>query len=116
MYGYNPNVSRPTGEFEVFDIATKTDKASVYMFQDISKGAEKLGRVGMGFDSEDKTVDSVFGLLTRDKLRTIRLRANYIHKNPGSITFMKPEPSQGLNVFGAKSDELSSRKTPNTFF
>ncbi|MFC1644060.1 ShlB/FhaC/HecB family hemolysin secretion/activation protein, partial [Candidatus Omnitrophota bacterium] len=116
MYGYSDSKAQPKKEFERFAINSRAQNSSVYMYQDIYKGADYMGEVSMGLDAKDKVVTTVDGTSNRDRFRIISFKSNLIHRYPGCITYINPQLSQGLNFLGARSkNPLSSRGADSTF-
>ena len=118
MYGFSDSKSAPGKEFEPFVIKSESQNFSFYVNQDIYKGAEYMGEVSIGMDANDKasrTLAGGAGTLSRDRLRIMRVKSTLIHRFPGAITYMTPQFSQGMNIFGARGkNEFSSRNVENT--
>lgn len=118
MYGYSDSRSAPKKQYERFVIKSRSQNYSFYVNQDIYKKAEYMGEVSIGMDFNDKTTKALAGngTLSRDRFRILRIKSTLIHRFPGAITYMTPQLSQGLNMFGARSAGfLSSRGADSTF-
>ena len=118
MYGYSDSRSAPKKQYERFVIKSRSQNYSFYVNQDIYKNAEYMGEASIGMDFNDKTTKALAGngTLSRDRFRVLRMKATLIHRFPGAITYMTPQFSQGLNMFGARSTGfLSSRGADSTF-
>jgi len=116
MYGYSDTTSLPKKDSAPFGIESRMQSSSLFLHQDIYKKAEYMGQLSIGMDAKDKTTTSQTGTINRDRLRVLRMKANIIHRYPGCITYMTPQLSQGLNVFGARGAHLlSSRQADDAF-
>ncbi|MDD4957145.1 MAG: ShlB/FhaC/HecB family hemolysin secretion/activation protein [Candidatus Omnitrophica bacterium] len=118
IYGYSDSRSAPRKQFSVYGIRSRSQSASFTVSQDLYKRSEYLGDISLGMDSNDKVTTTEEGTLIRDRFRTARLKSNIISRNPGAITYISPQLSQGLNAFGARRKHpLSSRNgtAGNTF-
>jgi hemolysin activation/secretion protein len=90
--------------------------ASLFVHQDIFQKADYKGEVYFGFEAKDKTTWVYDGTTNRNRLRILTFGSNLIHEYPGTITYINPEFSQGINGFGARGKSpLSSREADNTF-
>ncbi len=116
LYGYSYSKSFPKKEYEPYGIDSRAKNTSFFVYQDIFKKDKYLGEVHLGLDIKDKTTKTNSGTFNRDRLRILRLGSNFTYKGSGSITYIKPEVSQGLNLFGARrKNPFSSRGAKNTF-
>ena len=110
MYGYSDSRSAPRKDYSSFGIRSRSQNTSVYLTQDIFDKSDYVGEVSLGIDGNDKVTKTEAGTLNRDRLRIARLKSTYIHKYPGTITYITPQISQGLATLGArKNNPLSSR-------
>ena len=116
MYGYSYSKSFPKKEYEPYGIDARSKNSSFFIHQDIFKKEKYLGETYLGIESKDKTTKLITGTFTHDRLRTITAGGDFIMRGFGSITYIQPEFSQGINGLGAKrQNEFSSRKAKNTF-
>ena len=116
MYGYSRSRADPKKEFEQFGIKSIADNTSVFVYQDLYKKSKYLGEAFVGMDFKDKTTWTTDGTYSRDRLRVLRAGANLIHRFKEFTTYIRPEISQGLNIFGAcRTSELTSREAGNVF-
>ena len=117
LYGGNYNKSYPKKEFAEYEIQSHTLNSSIFLYQDLYKKDEYLGEVYFGFDLKDKTTKTnTAGTYKRDRLRIARLGSKFINKGLGSTTYIKPEISQGIDLFGSRPENpLSSRNAKSDF-
>ncbi|MGB2599189.1 MAG: ShlB/FhaC/HecB family hemolysin secretion/activation protein [Candidatus Omnitrophota bacterium] len=116
FYGYSDSKAIPKKEFSQFDIRSRSQSVSFFLHQDIFKKDEYLGEFSLGLDAKDKTSTANTGTINRDRLRILRISTNLIHKFAGTVTYINPQFSQGLNLFGARRKSgFSSRSAENTF-
>jgi len=116
MYGFIRAEAFPKKDFERMDIRSYAKGVSAFIYQDLFRKDNYMGEIYFGFDGKDKAVYTNAGVLNRDRLRVVRFGTNVFLKGPGTAIYLKPEISQGLNIFGAKRrSELASRGAVNTF-
>ena len=116
MYGYSDSRSAPRKDYSTFGIRSRSQNTSVYLTQDIFDKTEYVGEISLGIDGNDKVTKTEAGTLNRDRLRIARLKTTYIHKYPGTITYITPQISQGLSTLGSrKRNPLSSRQINRNF-
>jgi len=118
LYGYSDSKSAPQKQYIASMIRSRSRNVSFYWQQDLYKKAEYIGNFAIGIDANDKKTDTVQGPLVRDRFRILRAKATLLHRYPGCITYIRPQFSQGLNIFGAKrQNQYSSRggQCRNTF-
>lgn len=116
FYGYNYNKATPREEFRTLGVDSRSRNITVQLHQDLFRKADYAGKVYAVFDSKDKQTKTNTGTLNRDRLRILRLGANFIERRQGRLTQIIPEISQGLNILGArKLNEYSSRGAKNIF-
>ncbi len=117
LYGYNYGKSFPKKQFEPFAIDSRSRNASFTVYQDLFKNSEYIGDVNLGIESKDKTVKYTGGTLYKERLRVIRLGADFVSRNFKSFTHIAPQISTGVNLWGARRDTvLSTRNAENTFW
>ncbi len=116
-YGYSHSKSEPKKEYTVQEIKSEAKTISLSLRQDLYKKDEYRGDVSFGFDAKDKVTKVKSDTSTRDRLRVIHARGNFIQRGLGSSTTISPEFSQGINAFGASSasNPLASRHAKPTF-
>jgi len=115
LYGVSLSKSFPKNEYEPYAIDSRAKNWSFFLYQDIFKKDQYLGNVYFGLDVKDKTIKMNTGTHTRDRLRILRLGGDFLKRGFGSTTRIRPEISQGINLFGARRSHLSSRGSENTF-
>jgi hemolysin activation/secretion protein len=116
MYGVSYSEASPKKEFTDLGLKSVSQAASLFVHQDIFRKADYKGEVYFGFEAKDKTTWVYDGTTNRNRLRILTFGSNLIHEYPGTITYINPEFSQGINGFGARGKSpLSSREADNTF-
>ncbi|MBU0878236.1 MAG: BamA/TamA family outer membrane protein, partial [Candidatus Omnitrophica bacterium] len=116
MYGYSYSKSFPKGDYDSFGIDARTKTTNISIHQDIFKKDEYLGEIYFGIDAKDKTVKMNTGTTNRDRLRILKFGSNLIYSDINNTVSIKPEISQGINLFGARrKNSLSSKGAKNTF-
>lgn len=116
MYGYSYSSSSPHKEYAQFGLHSIVTNASCYLHQDIFKKADYFGEVYAGMDANDKSTWMDIGTINRDVLRIVRIGSNLSYQSPGSVLYITPEISQGINGLGARrKSSFSSRGADNTF-
>lgn len=113
LYGHSYSKSTPKKDFDVFSLKSESETTTFAVHQDIYKRESYIGEVHAGFDAKDKVTffSSGTGTLNRDRLRILTLGGTYIMRGLGSVTYISPELSQGVNAFGTskKNNPLASR-------
>jgi len=116
MYGYSLTRAFPKKDFEQFGISSSAESYSAFLYQDLYTKDDYKGDISAGLEAKNKRVVADQGTLNADRLRILRLGTSLIIRDLSSITYIKPEYSQGLNMFGARrKSEFSSREAENTF-
>ena len=116
MYGFSRSTSAPKKEFTPFVIRSLSENYSAYVHQDLYNKAEYVGELSFGMDFNDKVTHASGSVTNKDRLRIFRIKPMLIHRFPGAITYITPQFSQGLNIFGARSkNQFSSRGADSTF-
>lgn len=116
LYGYNWTQSFPKKGYRQFEISSRTESYSAFLHQDLFMKGEYKGEFNIGLEAKDKGSCYNKGTLNRDKLRILRTGGLLIFKGLKSVMYLRPELSQGLNIFGAvRRNEYSSRNAENTF-
>ncbi|MBD3425931.1 MAG: hypothetical protein GF409_01715 [Candidatus Omnitrophica bacterium] len=117
MYGYSYSESSPKKDFAPLLLESRSSNSSFFVHQDLFTKGRYIGELYTGFEAKDKTSTIADGTLNRDRLRLLRFGGNFIIQRPGSVTYINPELTQGINGFGARGKTpFSSRDTSNTFF
>lgn len=129
MYGYSQSRAFPEKDYERFEISSKSESYSAFVYQDLFQKDEYKGEFSMGLEKSSKRVvaessglplnqvpaSGSTGDLNVDRLTTATVNTTLIGKGPGSSVSFKPEFSQGLNMLGARrKNEYSSRQAENT--
>jgi hemolysin activation/secretion protein len=129
MYGYSQSKAFPQKDYQRFEISSKSNSYSAYLYQDIFKKDEYKGELSAGLEKSMKRVvaessglppglgvtPGSTGDLNVDRLTTGSLGLTLIGRGQGSSTSVKPEFYQGLNLLGARrKNEFSSRQAENT--
>ncbi len=116
MYGYSYSKSFPKKEYEVYGIDARAKNISFFVYQDLFKKGKYYGDVHFGINANDKTTKMNTGTINRDRLRVLVMGGTFIYRQPGNVTYIRPELSQGINLFGARrKSDFSSRGAKNTF-
>lgn len=116
IYGFTRAEAFPRKDFEIFDIRSYSKDMNAFIHQDVFRKDEYMGDSYIGLDYNDKAVYTNTGVLNRDRLTTLTGGSKMAFKMPSSVTYIKPEFSQGLNLLGARrKNRLSSRLAENTF-
>ncbi len=117
LYGGNYNKSYPKKDFADSEIRSHTLNSSIFLYQDLFRKDEYTGEVYFGLDLKDKTTTTKStGTYNRDRLRILRLGSKFIKKGFGSVTYIKPELSHGIDLFGSRpKHDLSSRDAKSNF-
>jgi hemolysin activation/secretion protein len=116
LYGFTRAAAFPKKDFISYDLRSYSKDMSAFIHQDLFKRDEYFGDSYIGLDYNDRVVYTNAGDLNRDRLTTLTGGSRVAFKMPSSITYIKPEFSQGLNLLGARrKSPLSSRLAENTF-
>jgi hemolysin activation/secretion protein len=124
MYGYSQTRAFPEKDYEVYELSSKSESYSVFMYQDLYQKDEYKGEFSAGLEKSMKRVvqgASVGlppspGVLNVDRLTVASVGTTLINRGAGNYTSVKPTLYQGLNMLGARRlNEFSSRQAQNTF-
>jgi len=116
IYGFNRSEAFPKKDFEIYDLRSYSKSASIFLYQDAFYKDVNFGEFSIGLDGNDKDVYTNNGVLNRDRLRVLRVGANLYARGFGGMNYIRPEFSQGLNLFGARrASAVSSRHAGCTF-
>ena len=117
IYGYSQSVSTPKKEFTPLGIQSEAKNSSVSLYQDLYRKDNYLGETYLTFDAKDKTIEMNKGTFNRDRLRVFRVGGNLLRRDIASNTSLSAEVSQGVEAFGATSDNnpLASRGAKPSF-
>ena len=116
-YGYSHSKSSPKKELTEYGINSWTDNYSLFVYQDLYARDGLLIEGYMGMDLNDKVTKTNDGVYNKDRLRIVRLGGSLTTDFYGGIFYVRPEISQGLNIFGASGrSDLSSRGASSNFF
>ncbi|MFH0764490.1 MAG: ShlB/FhaC/HecB family hemolysin secretion/activation protein [Candidatus Omnitrophota bacterium] len=116
LYGFSQAAAFPKKDFEMYDLRSYSKSLSAFVHQDVFQKDEYMGEVYIGVDGKNKNVYTNNGVLNKDRLRILTIGARMLLRMPSSVTYIKPEFSQGLNILGAlRKNEFSSRNAENTF-
>ncbi|MCM8760830.1 MAG: hypothetical protein NC938_07570 [Candidatus Omnitrophica bacterium] len=117
LYGYSQTRSFPKKDYAPFEISSRQENYSVFLYQDLFYKDEYKGEVSAGVDMSNKRVVSgAGGDLNVDRLRVLSGSFTLIGKGMGNSTSIKPSIYQGLNWLGARrQSRFSSRQAQNTF-
>lgn len=116
LYGYSYSKSAPKKDFDRFGLKSMSDSTSFFIHQDLFEKDRYAGEVFAGFDAKNKLVKQHDLMTNRDKLRILRFGGNFLYRKLGTITYISPEYSQGLDTFGARQKNFhASRMADNNF-
>ena len=115
-YGYSQSKASPKKEFAVFNINSRSDNWSAFVYQDVYSKNDVFIEAYVGMDVNDKVTRTIDGVFNKDKLRIVRLGTNVIANTLGGWVYIQPQFSQGINIFGASGkNDLSSRGASSNF-
>jgi tetratricopeptide (TPR) repeat protein len=116
MYGYSQTRSYPKKDYAQFELSSKLESYSVFVYQDLFQKDEYKGEISAGLEKSNKRVVSgAGGDLNVDRLTTATVGTTFIGRGAGSSASFRPSLSQGLNFLGARrKSEFSSRQAENT--
>ncbi|MFH0763615.1 MAG: ShlB/FhaC/HecB family hemolysin secretion/activation protein [Candidatus Omnitrophota bacterium] len=116
LYGFSKAKAFPKKDFEQYDLRSYAESASFFLHQDIYQKDNYLGDLYFGLDGKNKELYTNTGLLNKDRLRILRFGAKVVLRTPSTIINVRPEISQGINLFGALGkNRYSSRGAGNVF-
>ena len=116
MYGYSQSRAFPKKDYEQFEMSSRSEDYSIFIYQDLYRKDEYKGELSFGFDANNKRVVATQGTLNADRLRIMQTGLTLVDRALSSTTTIKPEFYQGLNFLGArKKSDYSSRQAENTF-
>lgn len=117
MYGYSQTRAFPKKDYAVFEISSKSESYSAFVYQDLFQKDEYKGEFSAGLEKSNKRVVSgAGGDLNIDRLTIASVNTTLIARGQGNYTSIKPAFYQGLNMLGARRlNEFSSRQAQNTF-
>ncbi|MCM8791145.1 MAG: BamA/TamA family outer membrane protein [Candidatus Omnitrophica bacterium] len=115
LYGYNETKAYPKKDFQQFELSSMANSASAFLYQDLFHKDEYKGELSFGVEAKNKRVVGINGTINTDRLRFLRASLALLGRDGKSVTYIKPQISQGLNWFGARrQSEFSSRNAQNT--
>jgi hemolysin activation/secretion protein len=116
MYGFNYSKSMPKKDFDRFELKSMVDNYSFFLHQDLFQKDAYVGEAYTGIDFKNKLIKQADLTTNRDALRILRFGTNLIYRTLGTVTYIKPEFSQGLDFLGAKQKNFrASRGAENDF-
>jgi hemolysin activation/secretion protein len=115
VYGFTKSEASPLKDFESYDLRSYSKSGSIFFYQDIFNKDKNMGDISFGIDGNDKDVYTNEGLLNRDRLRVMRMSTSLVIPAFGGTNYIRPEYSQGLKMFGARSGEQASRGAHDDF-
>ncbi|MFH1847781.1 MAG: ShlB/FhaC/HecB family hemolysin secretion/activation protein [Candidatus Omnitrophota bacterium] len=117
FYGHSYGKAFPAKEYEMAGIDSRSRDSSFFIHQDIFSGKDYVGEVYVGLDAKNKVTKQNGAVTNQDRLRIARLGGTYTHKGFGSVTYISPEASIGLDAFGSRPrNDLSSRDASSKFY
>ncbi|MFH1878870.1 MAG: ShlB/FhaC/HecB family hemolysin secretion/activation protein [Candidatus Omnitrophota bacterium] len=115
-YGFSQGKSSPKKEYTQYNINSRSDNWSGYLYQDLLSRGNHFVEGYAGMDFNDKVTKTVDGVFNKDRLRIVRFGLNVTTYVMGGSLYFQPEYSQGLNIFGASGkNNLSSRGASSNF-
>ena len=116
LYGFSRSIARPKMDYEAFELKSRADNTSFFLYQDLFKKDDYMGEVHFGLDMKDKIVRLRNRTTNQDVLRILRLGGNFIVRGNRNVTYIIPEFSRGINALWAKPKNFyTSRGAEHTF-